>query len=39
MAEADPRFIDRRTAMLAVEEGPDWAAADAAARRAAASCR
>jgi phosphatidylserine/phosphatidylglycerophosphate/cardiolipin synthase-like enzyme len=26
MAEADPLFIDRRTAMLAVEEGPNWLA-------------
>jgi phosphatidylserine/phosphatidylglycerophosphate/cardiolipin synthase-like enzyme len=25
MAEADPVFINRRTAMLAVEDGPDWA--------------
>jgi phosphatidylserine/phosphatidylglycerophosphate/cardiolipin synthase-like enzyme len=24
MAEADPLFIDRKTAMLAVGEGPDW---------------
>ena len=24
MAEADPVFINRRTAMLAVEDGPDW---------------
>ena len=24
MAEADPVFIDRQTAMLAVEDGPDW---------------
>lgn len=24
MAEADPFFIDRKSAMLAVEDGPDW---------------
>jgi phosphatidylserine/phosphatidylglycerophosphate/cardiolipin synthase-like enzyme len=24
MAEADPRFIDTKSAMLAVEDGPDW---------------
>lgn len=26
MAEADPLFIDRRSAMLVMEDGPDWAA-------------
>ncbi len=24
MAEADPRFIDRHNAMLAIDDGPDW---------------